>query len=277
MQKTFDPQSFVKILGSELISEFEKAGLATHSGAIGMGRESSIRMKLKGILPAGVGIGSGFVIDSFGNTSRQCDIILYEEMYATKFILNNDDSNTYYSCENVIAVGEIKSTLAKKEFVDSCEKLKIVKQLKKFCSTQNKTYRPYFNPIDLPAVNGFDPVKNKYHQIYTFILCKDMSISFKSIIEEARVCFADKYLYFNMLMSLADGLLLYLNRNTMRTEPSAVEATDFYVENSDENFNKFIADLIHFIEHGGTTYCPKARYFCNNKTKSIKNLEQYPI
>lgn len=80
-----------------------------------------------------------------------------------------------------------------------------------------------------------------------------------------------------MLISLKNGLLLYLNRHTHRTEPSAIEATDFYVDNSEENFNKFLADLIHFIEFGGTTYCPKARYFCNNIQKNMHKLDLYPI
>lgn len=130
MQETFDPKKFIQMLGIEIINEFEKAGLATQSVAVGLGRESSIKMKLKSILPNGVGIGSGFVIDSFGNTSKQCDIILYEETYAAKFVINDDSSNTYYSCENVIAVGEIKSNLTKKEFKDCCDKLKKLRSLK---------------------------------------------------------------------------------------------------------------------------------------------------
>lgn len=276
MQETFDPKKFIQMLGIEIINEFEKAGLATQSVAVGLGRESSIKMKLKSILPNGVGIGSGFVIDSFGNTSKQCDIILYEETYAAKFVINDDSSNTYYSCENVIAVGEIKSNLTKKEFKDCCDKLKKIKELKRF-NNNAQEYRPYFNPISLPARGGFDQVKNKYHQIYTFVLCKEMSISFKSVVEETRTLFINKYLYFNMLISLKNGLLLYLNRHTHRTEPSAIEATDFYVDNSEENFNKFLADLIHFIEFGGTTYCPKARYFCNNIQKNMHKLDLYPI
>ena len=49
--------------------------MTTHLHAVGRGRKNSARIKLKNILPAGVGVGSGFVIDSYGNTSQQCDII----------------------------------------------------------------------------------------------------------------------------------------------------------------------------------------------------------
>ncbi len=79
METSFNLKEYIKILGQELVSEFEKAGIMTHPGAVGAGRETSAKQKLKQILPAGVGVGSGFVIDSFGHTSRQCDIILYEE------------------------------------------------------------------------------------------------------------------------------------------------------------------------------------------------------
>ena len=66
-------------------------------------------------MPHGVGIGSGFVYDSFGNVSNQCDVILYEDEFALKCCINNNEKDTYYNCESVIAVGEIKSTFAEKE------------------------------------------------------------------------------------------------------------------------------------------------------------------
>ena len=68
------------------VFEFEKAGMTTHPHAVGSGRENSARMKLKNILPAGVGIGSGFVIDSYGNTSQQCDIMLFVTPFVSCFV-----------------------------------------------------------------------------------------------------------------------------------------------------------------------------------------------
>lgn len=185
-------------------------------------------------------------------------------MYATKFIINNDESNTYYNCENVIAVGEIKSTMETKDFTDACKKLKIIKELQRFTNPDRKAYRPYFSPIEISIEEGFDQKNNKYHQIYTFIICKELKIKFEKLIELSRRIFVEKNYYFNMVMSLNDGLLLYLNKNNRRTEPSAIDATDFYIQNNNENFNKFLSDLIHFIESGGATYCPKAKYFQSN-------------
>ena len=109
MKNNFSVQDYIKFLGEELVHEFSVAGMTTHPHAVGSGRENSARLKLKNILPAGVGVGSGFVIDSYGNTSQQCDIILYEENFAMKFAVNDDQANTYYNCESAIAVGEVKS------------------------------------------------------------------------------------------------------------------------------------------------------------------------
>lgn len=132
MNDKFNTKEYVKMLGEELVFEFNKAGMTTHPHAVGGGRENSARMKFKNILPAGVGVGSGFVIDSYGNTSQQCDIILYEENFAMRFIVNEDQANTYYNCESVIAVGEVKSVASMTEVKDAVIKLGKVNQLKRY-------------------------------------------------------------------------------------------------------------------------------------------------
>ena len=67
----------------ELVSAFQVAGFATTPGKIGSAREVPVRKKIMQILPRGVGVGSGCVIDSYGNTSRQIDVVLYEKDLAT--------------------------------------------------------------------------------------------------------------------------------------------------------------------------------------------------
>ena len=73
MGKNFDIKEYVYSLGTELVFEFSKAKLTTQSVAKGSNKEMSVIRKLTDILPAGVGIGSGFVYDSYGNVSNQCD------------------------------------------------------------------------------------------------------------------------------------------------------------------------------------------------------------
>ena len=111
MPKPFDPIGYVTRVGQELVSAFQVAGLATTPGQIGSAREVPVRDKLMQLLPRGVGVGSGFVIDSFGNTSRQMDVVLYEREVCPVFAINQDPASTYYPCEGVIAVGEVKSAI----------------------------------------------------------------------------------------------------------------------------------------------------------------------
>ena len=64
MRKNFDTFEYVDDLGNDLVRDFEKAGKTTHPHSVGEGREKSAINKLKDILPSGIGVGSGFVIDS---------------------------------------------------------------------------------------------------------------------------------------------------------------------------------------------------------------------
>ena len=129
MEERFDSKEYIKNLGEELINDFIKAGKATHPCAVGTNREKALMNKLKSILPHGIGVGSGFVIDSLGNTSSQCDLIIYEEEFALKFIINENDTYAYYNCESVIAVGEIKSDASIADVEDSFRKLKKIREL----------------------------------------------------------------------------------------------------------------------------------------------------
>ena len=130
MDKSFDSARFVTTVGAALIAEFEKARSATTPELVASAMETAARRQLEQILPSGVAVGTGRVIDTYGNTSRQIDVILYERDICPAFRVNYDDPKaTYYPCEGVIAVGEIKSVIGKKELEDSFKKIESVKSL----------------------------------------------------------------------------------------------------------------------------------------------------
>ena len=145
MRDYFDTYEYVDDLGKDLIRDFEKAGKTTHPHSVGGGREKTAINKLKNILPSGIGIGSGFVIDSFGNVSSQCDIIIYEKDLCLKFN-TEDENNCYYNCESVIAVGEVKSNLNKKDLEDSINKFKKIRNLKRRLE-DNRNFRHYLSKL----------------------------------------------------------------------------------------------------------------------------------
>ena len=47
------------------------------------------------------------------------DVVIYERFLCPVFCINDNPETTYYPCEGVMAVGEIKSTVGKAEFDDS--------------------------------------------------------------------------------------------------------------------------------------------------------------
>ena len=66
-----------------------------------------VRHRLEQILSRGIAVGSGCVIDSYGNVSRQQDVVLYEREICPVFSINDTPEARYCPCEGVIAVGEV--------------------------------------------------------------------------------------------------------------------------------------------------------------------------
>jgi len=128
----FDATDFITRLGHSLIREFEEARKATTSPLIGEAIETPVRKRLQQVLPRGIAVGSGCVIDSYGNCSRQQDVVLYEQGICPVFSINDTPQSTYYPCEGVIAVIEVKSSLASAELEDAFEKIASVKRLRRF-------------------------------------------------------------------------------------------------------------------------------------------------
>ena len=131
MERTFNADEFIARIGKRLVEEFNAARAATSPSAVGDAMEQPVRIQLEQILPRGIGVGSGFIIDSDGGTSRQTDVVLYEKDICPVFSINNTPETTYYPCEGVIAVGEIKSILDRESLKDAFKKVASVKRLQR--------------------------------------------------------------------------------------------------------------------------------------------------
>lgn len=126
----FDTHAYIQDLAEELVLAYGSAAQATTPGLVGNAREQAVRTRLESILPGGVAVGTGCVIDSEGNASEQIDVVLYERQFCPVFKVAKDVS--YYPCESVIAVGSIKSMIGKKELGDIYRNVASVRRLKKF-------------------------------------------------------------------------------------------------------------------------------------------------
>ena len=58
------------------------------------------------LLPRDMVVAFRCVIDSFGTTGRQLDVIFYVENLCPVFSVNENPASTYYPCERVITAGD---------------------------------------------------------------------------------------------------------------------------------------------------------------------------
>ena len=96
MDSAFDPDGFIHRIGRRLVDEFKHAKAGTTPSTVGAAAEQPVRDQLEQVLPRGIAVGEGFVIDSYGGTSRQQDIVLYERDICPVFSVNRTPQTTYY-------------------------------------------------------------------------------------------------------------------------------------------------------------------------------------
>ena len=152
--------------------------------------EEPVRKQLQQILPRGIAVGSGFVIDSYGRTSRQTDIILYEQDICPVFSINGTPETTYYPCECVIAVGEVKSALDRNSLKDAFKKIASVKGLRRHLVHHMvpdprtgqgcPLYRSYGNLHEADVVD-VNEKPGERGEVYGFVLSGDVRVQPESL------------------------------------------------------------------------------------------------
>lgn len=280
MDKTFNSQAFLDSLAEELISNFDRAGRATTSGLVGSAREYDVRQKLQSVLPSKVGVTSGCVIDSYGNTSNQADVIIYEREQCPIFSINGDPGATYIPCEGVIAAGEIKSTLGTKELTDAINKIVKLKSLIRY-SEDNTCFRKYGSSMAVQGApqESLDPVNRPFDQIYGFILCHDFGLVESSVatkFKEATASIAP-HLSPNALISLRNGMAMFSAGSQCLENRQGADKICFF-SNPDGEFQFLINKLAFVANHGRTTgRLPFERYLLKSHNKGSANANFYPL
>lgn len=270
MDRSFDPVAYAIQVGQELVSSFQGAGFATAPGQIGSAREVPVREKLEQLLPKGLTVGSGFVIDSFGNSSRQMDVILYERDYCPVYCINRDPSATYYPCEGVIAVGEVKSSITSTELSDIFAKLASVKRLRRFVqlsdglvqpSDSTFAFRSYGSPQSVVGVKveEYGQEAKPSDQIFGFALAGSLDLSgrtfcdrFAGLARETGYPFSP-----NLIVTLGSGILCPSFLPPTRENPIiklALQGANsiYYVEHQDNSFQFLLSRLYRAYRSGRT-------------------------
>ena len=270
MEKRFDAPAYIDRIGERLVTDFEDARQATTPGLVGEAMEVPVRDQLEQILPRGVAVGSGCVIDSYGNTSRQIDVILYERDICPVFSVNNTPETTYYPCEGVIAVGEIKSLLDTKGLADSFAKIASVKRLRRHIvpfppgleslptGGRMVKYRNYGNnaaPSVLRA-DAFDQDSDEYSQIFGFALFGKLKLRPDTLLEKfvELVNETGDTLSPNIVVTLNDGVVYPYSKEKENDQAqfSAQTASGFIYCEEKAGFRSLIR-WIHSAYRSGKT------------------------
>jgi len=261
---SFDASDFVARLGHGLINEFEEARHATTSPLVGEAIETPVRKRLQQVLPRGIAVGSGCVIDSYGNCSRQQDVVLYEQGICPVFSINDTPQSTYYPCEGVIAVIEVKSTLASGELEDAFEKIASVKRLRRFDVYSSGPGDPYlqhrrYEGTQMANVVKFSDPKEMERrglsQVFGAVLTERLRVSsdtFHARFIEFVRSFGDEHSP-NMVEILSGGTLIpcSLDEGVAQAEVSPKTATHF--QHSRPRPMQNLIHLLYLIHRHGVT------------------------
>lgn len=99
----------------------------SHAGGRGVSREEQVREFLRTKLPQRFSVGSGEVMATTGDRSRQQDVVIYDSFYCP--LLYSSVTSQIFPSESVYAVLEVKSNLDKTELEDCVKKVESVKKL----------------------------------------------------------------------------------------------------------------------------------------------------
>lgn len=168
-----------------------------HPGEYGVYKELLVNKLFSFALPKKFSYGTGFIINSSGNITSQCDIVLYDERNAP--FLEIDNTNRFFPQEVVYGIGEIKSKLTKKQLLGALIKL-----------AHNKKIRQPFYNADGTEVN---PEKDPYQSIFTFLICDEVidwnaNIALEIKKEYIKNDIETPY-WFNAILSLKNGVIAY--------------------------------------------------------------------
>lgn len=271
MEENFDPIAYVNLVGQQLVLSFDGAGLATTPGLTGSAKEYPVRKKLEDILPAGIAVGSGCIIDSYGNTSKQIDVVLYEKNICSVYSINDTPETTYYPCEGVVAVGEIKSSLDSEELADIFAKIESVKRLKRF--TDKSLSEPVMGSLSVPyrrygttaqvthQILGdmdYNQAENPLDQIFGFALAGELKLKAQTFcdkfVERARAM--EPILTPNLIVTLDQGILCPAT-SPKKINISLQDAKGVYhVNKDDENFRFLLSKIYDIYNRGRTVPVP---------------------
>lgn len=109
-----------QIAVSNALEKQKAVSTIDHAGLRGKSREIFLSDLLKPVLLPGMGIGTGKIVDSEGNKSSECDLIVYNKTILPPIMF--DESMGLFPVEACLCAIEVKSVLTASEVDDAISK-----------------------------------------------------------------------------------------------------------------------------------------------------------
>lgn len=123
-----DTKSLFQTISRKMRADFDASSEINHHGSRGTVRENKLRNFLaEGRLPGRYGLGAGEVVGRVRDTSRQCDVVIYDKYDGVMFIY--DESVQVFPIDCVYGIIEVKSSLSKTELIDALDKIAAFKEM----------------------------------------------------------------------------------------------------------------------------------------------------
>ena len=185
-----------------------------------MYKERTLRELIEFIVPYKYKITDGYIINSSDETSTQCDLILFDKLNTPLIEFGNRFQ--FIPVECVVAIGEVKSTLTKSEFIETVIKLSKNKQICK-PSTEYVKLNPNLNlelfvPFSFVICDSITGI----NEDYTFEhLIKDLAKRYQEEDIDVNNCF-------NIVICLSHLKALGYRTSCEFKDPDVPEGTKIY-------------------------------------------------
>ncbi|OUL26805.1 hypothetical protein BV378_12355 [Nostoc sp. RF31YmG] len=184
----------------------ESVGALIHPGEFGIYRENIVKNFLRFFIPENLKIDQGFLINTHGEISTQCDIVIYDASVTP--LIRSSELQRFFPVETACAIGEVKSVLSKADLKKALIKLSKVKAMRE------KILSPVC--IKRNTQGRFDPIGYPYDQIATFLICQKLDFDLKNMPAEMLLMYEDQVEYrhrHNLILSIKDGIFYYYDEN----------------------------------------------------------------
>lgn len=185
-------------ISKQLQSDFLISTQIKHNSSKGTFRENALWEFLsEGRLPKKYGVGSGEIVGLEKATSRQSDIIIYDNLDGIPLIYS--ESNQVFPVESIYGTIEVKSSLSKDELITALENIKSVKEL----APKDKVI---LNPIPGISIGQERPVP--FGIIFAYSLAGNSLNSLEQNLSEWEQSVSPRF-WPNLIVILNEGLIYH--------------------------------------------------------------------